>query len=133
MTVIEYADFDCEYCAQFDTTMHQLLSAEGSSGDVAWVYRNYPITQLHPDAEQAAEAAECVAKASGNDVYWKFADSLFANQPVPPDQFFSYAQKAGTDVTAVELDPGYARAWALMSLAQFDVRRQAFFRCDPVG
>lgn len=101
VAVIEYADYDCEYCAQFDTTMHQLMATEGASGEVAWVYRNYPITQLHPTAYKAAEAAECVASVSGNDVYWKFADSLFAKQPVDPNNYFSLAQAAGADTDAM--------------------------------
>lgn len=101
VAVIEYADYDCEFCSQFDTTMHQLMATEGASGDVAWVYRNYPITQLHPLAYKTAEAAECVANVSGNDVYWKFADSLFANQPVPQNNFFSLAQSAGADTNAM--------------------------------
>jgi protein-disulfide isomerase len=101
VTVVEYADYDCEYCKQFDTTMHQLIATEGTTGNVAWVFRNYPITQLHPNAQTAAEAAECVANVSGNDIYWKFADSLFANQPVAPDDYFSLAQAAGADTSAM--------------------------------
>jgi protein-disulfide isomerase len=101
VAVIEYADYDCEYCKQFDTTMQQLIATEGTSGNVAWVFRNYPITQLHPNAYTAAEAAECVAKVSGNDAYWKFADSLFANQPVDPSDYFSLAQAAGADTNAM--------------------------------
>jgi protein-disulfide isomerase len=99
--IIEYADFDCEYCKQFDTSMQEIMSNEGATGDVAWVYRNYPITQLHPNADTAAEAAECVAKVSGNPTYWKFADSLFANQPVAPLDYLSLAQEAGADTGAV--------------------------------
>ncbi len=98
VVLVEYADYDCEFCAQFDTTMHQIMTAEGTSGDFAWVFRNYPLTQLHPTAFQAAEAAECVAQASGNDAYWKFADSLFAGQPVDPLNYLSLAKAAGADV-----------------------------------
>lgn len=99
--IVEYADYDCEFCKQFDTTMHQIITSEGASGQVAWVYRNFPITQLHPDAYKAAVAAECVAQAAGNDVYWKFADSLFTHQPVTPTNYLSYAQSAGADTNAV--------------------------------
>jgi protein-disulfide isomerase len=99
--IVEYADFNCEFCAQFDTTMHQLIASEGAGGNVAWVYRNYPLTQLHPDAFRAAEAAECVAQSAGNGAYWKFADSLFAHQPVAPIDYLSYAQTAGADTNAV--------------------------------
>lgn len=101
VAVIEYADYDCEFCKQFDTTMHQIMATEGASGQVAWVYRDYPLTQLHPNALKAAEAADCVAQASGNSVYWKFGDSLFAGQPVDPNDFFTLAQQAGADTNAM--------------------------------
>lgn len=101
VVLVEYADFDCEYCAQFDTAMHQIIAAEGADGSVAWVYRNYPIPELHAHARAAAEAAECVAKESGNETYWKFADSLFAKQPVDPLDYLPFAQAAGADVSAV--------------------------------
>lgn len=99
--IVEYADFDCEYCAQFDTTMQEIMTNYGASGEIAWVYRNFPITSLHPNAMSAAEAAECVAKTAGSDAYWKFADSLFTNQPVDPTNYLSYAQAAGADPNAV--------------------------------
>jgi protein-disulfide isomerase len=101
VVIVEYADFDCEYCKQFDTTMQQLMAAEGTSGNVAWVYRNYPITQLHPNAFSAAEAAECVSQTAGNAAYWTFANSLFVNQPVDPINYLSFAQLAGANPQAV--------------------------------
>lgn len=99
--IVEYADFDCEFCKQFDTSMQELIATEGASGQVAWVYRNYPITQLHPTAFKAAEAAECVAQTAGNDAYWKFANSLFAGQPVDPGDYLSLAEAAGANAGAV--------------------------------
>jgi protein-disulfide isomerase len=95
--IVEYADYDCEFCARFDTTVHQLIASEGSTGEVAWVYRNFPITQLHPEAYHAAEAAECVAQGAGNGAYWRFADSLFANEPAAPTTYFALAQAAGAN------------------------------------
>ena len=99
--IIEYADFDCEYCQQFDSTMHQIIANDGASGQVAWVFRDFPIVSLHPNAMHAAEAAECVAQTAGNDVYWKFSDSLFANQPTDPTQYLPLAQAAGANADAV--------------------------------
>ena len=84
VVVVEYADFDCEYCKDFDTTMNQVIANEGANGQVAWVYREFPLTEIHPNAFSSAEAAECAAKVAGNDTFWKFADELFANQPVDP-------------------------------------------------
>lgn len=99
--LVEYSDFDCPHCKNFDATLHEIVSDYGASGSVAWVYRNFPITELHPNAKKAAEAAECVAQSAGNDAYWKFADSLFANQPTDPTKYLELAQAAGASPDAV--------------------------------
>ena len=93
--IVEYADFDCEFCKGFDDTLHQVIANEGAGGQVAWVYREFPLTEIHPDALTLAEAAECVAKSSGNDTFWSFADSLFKNQPVDASQYGALASVAG--------------------------------------
>lgn len=93
--IIEYSDFDCTYCKGFDDTLHQIIANEGASGNVAWVYREFPLTEIHPNAMKHAEAAECVAQTAGNDAFWKFKTLLFANQPVDPLQYGSLARSAG--------------------------------------
>ncbi|MES2931045.1 MAG: thioredoxin domain-containing protein [Patescibacteria group bacterium] len=72
VTVIEYSDFECPYCKQFQPVMERIVTE--SNGNVAWVYRNYP---LHQHSFEKLVAAECVAKIKGNDAYWKYADLLF--------------------------------------------------------
>jgi len=106
--IIEYSDFDCTYCKTFDATLHQLIALKGAEGQVAWVYRHFPLTQLHPNALMHAEAAECVAKVGGNDAFWKFADSLFANQPTDPSRYGAIAQSAG--ITSADFATCYANA-----------------------
>ena len=98
--IVEYADFDCEFCKTFDETLHQIIANEGASGNVAWVYREFPLVEIHPDAMSNARAAECVAETAGNDAFWKFADSLFANQPVDPVRYGALAEAAGVSGTA---------------------------------
>ncbi len=98
--IVEYADFDCEYCKTFDETLHQVIANEGTDGNVAWVYREFPLIEIHPDAMSNARAAECVAKTAGNDAFWKFADSLFKNQPVDPIRYGALAEAAGASGTA---------------------------------
>ncbi len=93
--IVEYADFSCEFCKVFDQTLHQIIANEGTTGQVAWVYREFPLTEIHPNAMKEAEAAECVAKVAGNDAFWKFADALFANQPVDPSLYGTLAKAAG--------------------------------------
>ncbi len=93
--IVEYSDFDCEYCRAFDSTMHQIVATEGTSGNVAWVFREFPLTEVHKNALQTAEAAECVAKTAGEQAFWNFEQELFANQPADPSHFGALAQSAG--------------------------------------
>ena len=93
--IVEYADFDCEFCKGFDETMHQIVANEGADGDVAWVFREFPLVEIHPNAFSSARAAECVAQVAGNDAFWKFKDELFANQPADPSSYGTLAANAG--------------------------------------
>lgn len=95
--IIEYADFDCEFCKNFDDIMHQVIANEGASGKVAWVYRQFPIPEIkgHENTFTSSEAAECVAKVGGNDAFWKFADALYANQPASPTTYGTLATNVG--------------------------------------
>jgi protein-disulfide isomerase len=96
--LVEYSDFQCPYCAQFHPTAQQVMDTYGS--DVAWIYRHYPLDQLHPQARAAAEASECVAELGGNDAFWKYADYVFGNQETALDDLATAAQKAGVSSSA---------------------------------
>ncbi|MDP9249475.1 MAG: thioredoxin domain-containing protein [bacterium] len=74
--IVEYSDLDCPYCKVFHNTMHQVI--EQSEGKVAWVYRHYPIPQLHPNAPKKAEETECAWELGGNEAFWKYADKVFS-------------------------------------------------------
>ncbi|MCX6788133.1 MAG: thioredoxin domain-containing protein [Candidatus Kaiserbacteria bacterium] len=93
--IVEYSDFDCTYCKDFHETLHQIIANEGASGKVAWVFREFPLSELHPNAVAHARAAECVAKTAGNDAFWKFATTLFKNQPVDPMRYSALASSIG--------------------------------------
>lgn len=75
VTVIEYADFQCPYCARAHATLSDLREQLGD--ELCLVYRHLPLAHLHPFAEPAAEAAE---SAAAQDKFWEMHDALFANQ-----------------------------------------------------
>ena len=97
--VIEYSDYDCPFCKQFDETMNQIMKDFGVTGKVAWVYRQFPITQLHPNAPKISEAALCVQELGGTDAFWKFSDTVFqsreVNEKTNMTRLPEYAEKAG--------------------------------------
>lgn len=74
--IVEYSDLDCPFCKVFHNTMHQVV--EKSEGKVAWVYRHYPIPQLHPNAPKKAEETECAWELGGNEAFWKYTDKVFS-------------------------------------------------------
>jgi protein-disulfide isomerase len=105
--IIEYADYDCEYCRDFSDTVRKVIATSGAKGEVAWVYRQFPLVELHPNARAHARAAECVAKVAGNEAFWRMSDLLFANQPADPSRYGAFAKEAG-----VEDETAYAHCYA---------------------
>lgn len=93
--IVEYSDFDCTFCKTFGETMRQIIANEGAQGKVAWVFRHYPLTEIHPNALAHARAAECAAEVGGNDLFWKFEAALFENQPVNPANYGTIAKEVG--------------------------------------
>jgi len=59
-----------------------------SNGEVNWAYRHFPLTSLHAGALPGSVVSECVAQFAGNDAFWTFADTLFANQQNFTPAFF---------------------------------------------
>jgi protein-disulfide isomerase len=77
VTIVEFSDYQCPYCKRFrDETMDQLLAKY--EGQVRFVYRDFPLSSIHPEALKAAEAARC---AHEQDQFWAMHDQLFASQP----------------------------------------------------
>ncbi|MDP3999069.1 MAG: DsbA family protein [bacterium] len=77
--IVEYSDTECPFCKNFHLTMHQVVEEYG--GQVAWVYRHFPLPQLHPKAPKQAEATECAAELGGNDAFWNYIDRIFKITP----------------------------------------------------
>ena len=104
--IVEYSDFDCPFCKGFHTTMQQIMDEYGTGGKVAWVYRQFPLEQLHPNAPAIALASECVADIGGNEAFWKFADTVFAqrqaNELTNMTKISDYAVQAGVGKDAFD-------------------------------
>src|SRR3989344_5064772 len=93
--IVEYSDFDCEFCKDFHETLHQIIANASVSGNVAWVFRQFPLFEIHPNARAHTRASECAATVMGNDAFWKFSIALFKNQPVDPAQYGTIAASVG--------------------------------------
>src|SRR5205823_5946094 len=79
--VIEFSDFECPFCKRFHATLKQLMDEYGKDGKVAWVYRHFPIDELHSKARKEAQAAECANELGGNKAFWAYADKIFEVTP----------------------------------------------------
>lgn len=77
--IVEFSDLECPFCKNFHNTMKMILSEY--NGKVAWVYRHFPITQLHSKAEKSAEASECAAELGGEEKFWIYIDRYFEITP----------------------------------------------------
>ncbi len=97
IVLIEYSDFQCPYCQMIYPTLKKIVS--DSNGQIAWVMRDFPLYQIHPQAESAANAAECIAAQTGNAGFWKFADTVFADQSnLGSSLYAQIAQSAGVNM-----------------------------------
>ncbi len=93
VTIVEFADFSCPYCRQAEPTLDELLTKY--PGKVKLSYRDFPLRQLHPQAQMAAEAARC---AGEQGKFWEYHDLLFAN----PDK--RSRDDLMSDASALKLD-----------------------------
>ena len=75
VTIIEYSDFQCPFCQKSFMTMNQILN--DYKGKVRLAYKHLPIQSIHPNAQIAAEAAEC---AGEQNKFWEYHDTLFNKQ-----------------------------------------------------
>lgn len=102
VTLIEYSDFECPFCKRFHGTAKRLVDA--SDGQVNWVYRHFPLGFHNPGAQKQAEAAECAAELGGNEVFWRFADTIYARTTsnghgFPIEKLVPLAAELGLDKT----------------------------------
>ena len=93
VTLVEYGDFECPYCGQAEPAVRELLSG---SGDVRYVWRHLPLTDVHPNAQLAAEASEAAARQGA---FWKMHDLLLDHQDaLRPADLVAYANQLGLNL-----------------------------------
>lgn len=104
--VIEFSDFECPFCKGFHDTLKQVMADYGETGKVAWVYRHFPLDDLHSKARKEAQAAECANELGGNEAFWAYAESLFevtpSNDRLDLSLLPEIAEKVGLDRTKFE-------------------------------
>src|SRR5215207_2180269 len=85
VTILVYGDYECPDTRQFELSLARLRRRE--SDTFRSVFRHFPLREVHPHAQTAAEAAEAVYAFAGADPFWTMHDTLFANQErvEPPD------------------------------------------------
>jgi Na+/H+ antiporter NhaA len=92
VTVVEYGDFECPYCGQAEPAVRELLR---DFGDVRYVWRHLPLTDVHPDAQLAAEAAEAAGRQGK---FWEMHDLLLDHQDaLQPRDLIGHAASLGLD------------------------------------
>lgn len=130
IVIVEYSDTECPFCKQFHDTLQRIIREYGPSGDVAWVYRHFPLEQLHPKATKEAEALECAAEMGGNEKFWEFTNMVYATTkannsldigvyntpeevPLKPDGTPYYTQSTPKSATDAGQLTGFAQAVGL--------------------
>jgi protein-disulfide isomerase len=100
ITIIEYTDFQCPYCSRyFQQTYPQIVEQYVDTGVVRYVFKDFPLTQIHPQAMKASEAARC---ADDQGAFLEMHDKLFSGQQEwsgkdPVEVFTSYAGQINLD------------------------------------
>lgn len=94
--VIEYSDMECPFCKEFHDTMNQIFPEYEDK--ISWVYRHFPIQNIHPKAVTEAVASECVAEIGGNEKFWQFVDNFFEVTPSNNQTDLSILPKLARDL-----------------------------------
>ena len=93
VTIVEFSDFQCPYCLRVAPTLKKIRATYGDKVRVVW--KDFPLTQIHPQAFKAGEAGHCAAEQGK---FWEYHDQLFGNQQaLMPDDLKKYAAGLSLD------------------------------------
>lgn len=97
ISVVEFSDFECPYCKKASqSTVGGLKNSQMfKNGEINLIYKHFPLSRMHPDAQKAAEASEC---ANNQGEFWEYHDKLFRNQnSLGISSLKQYAKELGLD------------------------------------
>ncbi len=107
VTLVEFGDFQCPACGIAEPEVEKLLANHNGDNDFRFVFRNFPLSSIHANAEIAAEAAEA---AGAQNKFWEMHNKLYATQNEwasnknPGSLFLSYAQNLGLNTEQFKSD-----------------------------
>jgi len=142
ITLVEFSDFQCPFCRRWhDETYKPLLAAY--PGKIRVVYRNLPLTSIHPNALSAAEAAMC---AGEQDAFWQYHEKLFSSESLGEAVYEQYARDLSLDLPAfvdcitehkyqeaIQADSDFALNLGVSSTPTFFVNGLAIVGAQPLG
>ena len=141
ITLVEFADFQCPFCREWEQQTYQPL-LQAYPGKIRFVYRDFPLTSIHPNAMPAAEAAQC---ANEQGQFWPFHDKLFGGDTLSTDVYDQYAQQLGLDMTKfdscisthkyasqIQADSDFATNLGINSTPTFFINGLAVIGAQPI-
>jgi len=103
VTLVEYGDYECPHCGHAYPIIKRVQQRMGNR--LSFVFRNFPLNEIHPNAEHAAEAAESAGANGGEEAFWEMHDLIFENQKsLGGPTLGRLASEAGVDADAVLTD-----------------------------
>ena len=79
--IIEFSVLECASCKRFHPVLQQVMETYGPRGEVAWVFRHFPLLHKRPKSLIEAQAAECAAEQKGEDMFWRFVERFYEITP----------------------------------------------------
>ncbi len=112
VVIVEYSDTECPFCKAFHSSLLSIMKEYGGSEKVAWVYRHYPIAEIHSKSPKEAEALECAGELGGNSKFWEYTNKIYeptpSNNGLDPSELSNIAAEVGLSSQAFNtcLDSG---------------------------
>jgi len=141
ITIVEFSDFQCPFCKRFHQDTYQAL-LDAYPGKIRFVYRNLPLTSIHPEAFPAAVASRC---ANEQNAFWPYYEKIFSGADLGKAAYIQYATDLNLDVTAfqeciasdrnnafIQADSDFAISLGVQSTPTFFINGLAVIGAQPL-